>query len=146
LRTSPDWDYVRMLRDEWQGPLIVKGVLRPEDAAGLEAAGVDAIWVSNHAGRQFDAAPATIEALPGIRAATQLPVIFDSGIEGGLDILRALALGADFVMLGRAWHYALGALGAAGPAHLVDILRKDMEANMGQLGARTLGDLPTALL
>ena len=68
-------------------------------------------------------------------------MIFDSGIEGGLDILRAIALGADFVMLGRAWHYALAALGAAGPAHLVELLRLDLIANMGQLGARKLGDL-----
>jgi len=146
LRTSPDWDYLKALRDAWEGPLIIKGVLRPDDAARLQDEGVDAIWVSNHAGRQFDAAPATIEALPAIRAATTLPVIFDSGIEGGLDICRALALGADFVMLGRAFHYALGALGAAGPAHLIDILARDMAANMGQLGARRVADLTACLL
>ncbi|MBA85144.1 MAG: alpha-hydroxy-acid oxidizing enzyme [Rhodobacteraceae bacterium] len=146
LRTSPDWDYLRALRDGWDGPLIVKGVLDARDVPALEAAGVDAIWVSNHAGRQFDAAPASIEALPAIRAATTLPVIFDSGIEGGLDMLRAIALGADFVMMGRAWHFALGALGARGPAHLVDMLRKDLLANMGQLGARRLSDLPGRLM
>ncbi|MEM6941985.1 MAG: alpha-hydroxy acid oxidase [Pseudomonadota bacterium] len=142
LRTSPDWDYLRWLRDAWDGPFIVKGVLRAEDVARLEKAGADAIWVSNHAGRQFDGAPASIEALPAIRAATKLPLVFDSGVESGLDILRALALGADFIMLGRAWHFALGALGPKGPAHLVDILRKDLEANMGQLGAATLRSLP----
>lgn len=146
LRTSPDWDYLKALRDGWDGPLIVKGVLRADDAARLQDEGADAIWVSNHAGRQFDAAPATIDALPAIRAATTLPVIFDSGIEGGLDILRAIALGADFVMMGRTWHYALAALGPAGPAHLVEMLAKDMEANMGQLGARRLGDLAGCLL
>lgn len=146
LRTSPDWDYVHWLRDHWDGPLIVKGVLRAEDAPGLEQSGVDAIWISNHAGRQFDAAPASIEALPLIRAQTTLPLIFDSGIEGGLDVMRAIALGADFVMLGRGFHYALGALGAKGPDHLVDILTKDMEANMGQIGARTLNDIKGALL
>lgn len=134
LRTSPDWDYLRWLRDAWHGPLVIKGVLRAADAAALEAEGVDAIWISNHAGRQFDAAPATIEVLPDIRAATSLPVIFDGGIEGGLDILRAVALGADFVMMGRGWHYALAALGPGGPAHLAAILRADLEANMGQLG------------
>lgn len=146
LRTSPDWDYLKALRDAWEGPILVKGVLRPDDAARLQDEGADAIWVSNHAGRQFDAAPATIEVLPAIRAATSLPVIFDSGVEGGLDILRALALGADFVMLGRAWHYALAALGAGGPAHLADILAKDMAANMGQLGARNFADLKACLL
>ena len=146
LRTSPDWDYLRALRDAWDGPLIVKGVLNADDAARLQDEGADAIWVSNHAGRQFDAAPSTIAALPALRAATTLPLILDGGIEGGLDILRALALGADFVMLGRAWHYALGALGDAGPAHLVEILARDMAANMGQLGAGRLSDLPGRLL
>jgi L-lactate dehydrogenase (cytochrome) len=84
--------------------------------------------------------------LPAVRAATTLPVIFDSGIEGGLDIIRALALGADFVMMGRAWHYALGAAGERGPAHLADMLRKDMEANMGQLGTKTLPELRHCLV
>ncbi|MFZ5962704.1 alpha-hydroxy acid oxidase [Thalassococcus sp. BH17M4-6] len=141
LRTSPDWDYLRWLRDHWTGALVVKGVLNPADAPRLQAAGVDAIWVSNHAGRQFDAAPASITALPQIRAATDLPLIFDSGVEGGLDILRAIALGADFVMLGRAWHYALAVLGREGPAHLVDILTRDLTANLGQLGAARPIDL-----
>ncbi|MEM9434435.1 MAG: alpha-hydroxy acid oxidase [Pseudomonadota bacterium] len=146
LRTSPDWSYVTKLRDEWDGTLIVKGVTNPEDAERLQGTGVDALWVTNHAGRQFDASQATIEALPAVRSATQLPLLFDSGIEGGLDIMRALALGADFVMLGRAWHYALGAVGAAGPAHLAEMLKRDMEANMGQIGTRSLSDLPAQLL
>jgi L-lactate dehydrogenase (cytochrome) len=146
LRTSPDWDYLRALRDAWEGPLIVKGVLDPEDAGRLAEEGVDAIWVSNHAGRQFDAAPASIEALPAVRAATTLPIVFDSGIEGGLDVLRALALGADFVMLGRAFHYGLGAFGAPGAAHVLDIIERDMTANMHQLGATRLSDLRGRLL
>ena len=145
LRTSPDMDYVRWMRDAWDGPLLIKGVLRGEDAAPLEEIGVDALWVSNHAGRQFDGSPATIEALPEVRAACGLPILFDSGVESGLDILRALALGADFVMLGRGFHFALAALGEAGPAHLIDVLTKDMEANMGQLGAERLRDLPPAI-
>ena len=142
LRTSGDWDYLRWLRDAWDGPFIVKGIMREEDCAPLEAAGVDALWVSNHAGRQFDAAPATIEVLPAIRAATKLPIILDSGIQGGLDILRALSRGADFVMLGRAWPMALAALGPQGLTHLADMLAKDMRANMGQLGAPDLDSLP----
>jgi L-lactate dehydrogenase (cytochrome) len=117
---------------------VVKGVLSADNARALEAEGVDAIWVSNHAGRQFDGAPATIEVLPAIRAATSLPIILDGGIETGLDILRAFALGADFVMMGRAWHYALGALGEDGPAHLAHILTQDLIANMGQLGLTRL--------
>ena len=145
LRTSPDWSYVQKLRDEWDGPLIVKGVSLPDDAAKLEKTGVDALWISNHAGRQFDGGPATIEQLPLVRAATTLPLIMDSGIEGGLDIIRALALGADFVMLGRAFHYGLAALGEKGAAHVLDILRQDMIANMGQLGTPTLADLKARL-
>ncbi len=141
LRTSPDWDYLRWLRDAWDGPMVVKGIMNAEDVEPLEKAGIDAIWVSNHAGRQFDAAPATIEVLPDIRARTSLPIILDGGISGGLDILRAIALGADFVMLGRAWHYALAALGDKGPAHLVALLRADLQSNMGQLGTKTLADL-----
>ncbi|QFT60381.1 L-lactate dehydrogenase [cytochrome] [Sulfitobacter sp. THAF37] len=146
LRTAPDWDYVAWLRDAWEGPFIVKGVMRPDDAVRLEQMGIDAVWVSNHAGRQFDGAPASIEALPDIRAATALPLIFDSGIEGGLDILRALALGADFVMLGRAFHFALGALGPRGVDHLIDILARDMISNMGQLGLSDLSALPEPIL
>lgn len=142
LRTSPDWDYVKWLRDAWEGPFIIKGVLRPEDATALEAIGADAIWVSNHAGRQFDGAPASIDMLPAIRAATTLPILFDSGVETGLDILRALSLGADFVMMGRAFHYALAALGPQGIDHLIDIFTKDLIANMGQMGSKTLRDLP----
>ncbi len=145
LRTSPDWNYVQKLRDAWHGPLIIKGITQPADAQRLDGYGVDALWVSNHAGRQFDAAPATIEALPQVRAATSLPLIMDSGIEGGLDILRAIALGADFVMMGRAFHYGLAALGRDGPDHVFDILRQDIIANMGQLGAQTLADIKNRL-
>ena len=145
LRTSPDWDYFKSLREAWDGPLIVKGIGNPDDAARLTDEGADALWVSNHAGRQFDGGPATIETLPLIRAATTLPLIFDSGIEGGLDVLRALASGADFVMLGRAFHYGLAALGEVGAAHVLDILRQDMISNMGQLGTKTLNELPNRL-
>ncbi len=145
LRTSPDWDYFKALRDAWDGPLIVKGVGNAADAARLSDEGADAIWVSNHAGRQFDGGPSTIEILPDVKAATNLPVIFDSGVEGGLDVLRALALGADFVMLGRAFHYGLAALGEPGAAHVLDILRQDMISNMGQIGTKTLNELPNRL-
>jgi len=139
LRTNPDWDYVAALREGWDGPLVLKGILRPEDARRARDEGVDAVWVSNHAGRQFDAAPATVDVLPEIRAelGTDYPVIADGGVESGLDILRMMARGADFVMLGRAWHYALAALGPRGAAHLDHILREDMIANMMQLGLVT---------
>ena len=141
LRTSPDINYLRNLRKKWKGNLVVKGVMRAEDARSLEQEGVNAIWVSNHAGRQFDGTYSSIEVLPKIRKVTKLPIIFDSGIEGGLDILRALSSGADFVMMGGAWHYSLGAMGTKGPNHLIDILTKDLIANMGQLGLQGISDL-----
>jgi L-lactate dehydrogenase (cytochrome) len=138
LRTNPDRAYLQAVRDEWQGPLVVKGVMEPATAQAAMALGADAVWVSNHGGRQFDGAPASLDVLPGIRAALgpEVPILFDGGVESGLDILRALALGADFAMLGRGWHHALGALGPAGPAHLAGLLRADLVANMLQMGLR----------
>lgn len=146
IRGNPSWDDIAWMRENWDGPLLVKGIQKPEDAKTLAGLGVDAIWVSNHSGRQFDGGPASIECLPGIRAAVpEMPIVFDSGVTGGLDILRALALGADFVMLGRAFHYAVGALGAKGPGHLINILKQDMISCMGQIGANKLDDLATRL-
>ncbi|RMH42667.1 MAG: alpha-hydroxy-acid oxidizing protein [Alphaproteobacteria bacterium] len=144
LRTAPDTAYLARLREEWAGPLVVKGVMDPDLAATLPDAGVDAVWVSNHGGRQLDAAPAAIEALPAVRRAVGpgFPVIFDSGVESAVDVLRALALGADFVMLGRAWHHAVAALGAEGARYLARMLAEDLAVNMVQMGAATLSDLP----
>ncbi|MEL6954505.1 MAG: alpha-hydroxy acid oxidase [Pseudomonadota bacterium] len=148
IRGFPDRDDLEALRAAWQGPMIVKGVLDPEDAAWLKSVGADALWVSTHAGRQFEAGPAAITQLPLIREAVgpDLPLIFDSGIEGGLDILRALALGADFVALGRAFLYAVAAFGPRGVDHLVHILRADMAANMTQLGIERPGDAASRLI
>ena len=136
LRAAPDWDYLHAVRALWDGPLVVKGVLDPQDASPLRAAGVDAIWVSNHGGRQFDGAPSALDALRQIRATLgpEMPLIYDGGIESGLDVLRALAFGANFAMLGRGWHYALGALGTQGAPHLAQILRDDLASNMMQMG------------
>lgn len=143
IRGFPDRNDLKVLRDLWPDKLIVKGVLRPDDAQWLVGQGVDALWVSTHAGRQFEAAPASITQLPLVRAAVgpQVPLIYDSGIEGGLDILRALAMGADFVALGRAFMYAVAALGAAGIDHLVHILKADLVANMTQLGLQNYAGL-----
>ncbi len=146
IRGQPGWSEVDEIRELWDGPFLVKGIQEAGDAKRLAEAGVDGVWVSNHSGRQFDGGPASIECLPAIRdAIPDTPIIFDSGVQGGLDIIRALALGADFVMLGRAFHYAVGALGEIGPAHLIHILKEDMISNMGQIGAETLADLPGRL-
>jgi len=148
IRGIPDWDYLRELRQEWDGKLIVKGVLRPDDARKMVGEGVDSIWVSNHSGRQFEAGPAVIDQLPKIREAVgpEVPLFYDSGVAWGLDIMRALAKGADFVMLGRAFQYAVAAFGPRGVDHLIHILKADVEANMSQLGAEKPDDLASYLL
>jgi len=144
---KPDWDTFAKVRTEWEGDLIMKGVLDPEIAQRLMAEGADAIWVSNHGGRQFEPGPAAIDMLPAVRAALpDAPLIFDSGVTTGMDVLRALALGADLVMLGRARHYAVAALQKRGIEHLIHILTDDMKLNMAQIGAHSLSDLPRRLM
>ena len=136
MRVIPDWDYLEMLRRDWTGPLVVKGVLDAGHVARIKAAGADAIWVSNHGGRQFEAAPAPIAQLPAIRAAAgpDFPLIYDGAIRSGTDVLRAIASGADFVMLARAFHYGLAACGQAGSDHVVRILSEHLKSDMAQLG------------
>ncbi|MBF9023516.1 alpha-hydroxy-acid oxidizing protein [Rhodobacterales bacterium FZCC0069] len=148
IRGIPDWTYLRELRDEWRGKLIVKGVLRPEDAQRMVEMGVDCIWVSNHSGRQFEAGPAVIDQLPKIRKAVgpDFPLIYDSGVAWGLDVMRAIAKGADYVMLGRAFQYAVAAFGAKGIDHLIHIIKSDIVANMSQLGVENFNDLGDYLL
>ncbi|GIX15715.1 MAG: alpha-hydroxy-acid oxidizing enzyme [Paracoccaceae bacterium] len=145
---TPSWDYIAELRDLWHGPLVVKGVLRPEDAERCVALGVDGIGVSNHGARQFDAAPAAIDCLPAIRAAVgqRARIIFDSGLRGGLDIARALALGADMCLLGRAFIWGVAALGAPGADHVVRLLSDDLTNAMIQMGAAGPADLPGRLV
>lgn len=136
LRVVPDWAYLDTLRAEWDGALIVKGVLDAAPVPRLIEAGADAIWVSNHGGRQFEAAPAPLDALPAVRAAAgaDYPLICDGGVRSGTDVLRMMALGADFVMLGRAFHYGLAAAGLEGAAHVVRLLSQQLALDMAQLG------------
>jgi len=140
-------DYMKFMRDKWKGKIVVKGILHDVDARALVEAGVDGIVVSNHGGRQFDAAPAAIDVLPAIVKAVdgKCAVLYDSGIRTGLDILRAMALGADFVLLGRAFLYGIAALGEEGGDHVANILKEDMANNLKQLGVRHLGELPGCL-
>ena len=137
------WDYLEQVRDQWQGPLVLKGILHPADAERALQAGVDGIQVSNHGARQLDAVPAAIDQLPAIvrQVDGRASIIFDSGARSGLDIARALALGADFVMLGRAFVYGVAALGARGADHAVEILLQELKNNMVQLGCSTLEEL-----
>ena len=141
------WDYLDAVRSQWKGPIIVKGILDPDDAARCIAHGVDGVWVSNHGGRQLDGAIASIDALPSIveKLDGAVPVLFDSGIRDGLDIARALALGADFCFAGRPFLFGLGALGDLGAEHALNILSEGLELTMHQIGVTELSEIASRL-
>lgn len=141
------FDYLADVRNRWDGQLVVKGILDPVDALRCVDVGVDAIQVSNHGGRQLDGAIAAIDALPPIvdRVGDHVPVLFDSGIRDGLDVARALALGADFVFCGRAFMFGLGAFGERGAGHAYDILAEGLVNVMAQTGCQDLGQLTERL-
>jgi isopentenyl diphosphate isomerase/L-lactate dehydrogenase-like FMN-dependent dehydrogenase len=124
------------VRARWKGKLAVKGVLAPEDAEIAIKAGVDAVWVSSHGARQIDSVPAALNALPGIAEVCKgrAEVIYDSGVRGGGDVLRAVALGADMAMLGRPMMWGPLALGEPGAAHAVEIVRDEIDNVLRQLG------------
>ena len=136
------------IRDKWPGNLLVKGVLDPDEANYYIDAGANGLIVSNHGGRQLDAAPTAVSVLPAIRAKVgpDIPVIADGGVRSGLDIARMIALGADFVLIGRPFMFALSALGGRGAGHIMNILKAELLSNMGLLGSSTLSDLPTHLI
>ena len=121
----------------------MKGILHPDDAERALQTGVDGIQVSNHGTRQLDAVPAAIDLLPAIvrQVSGRASIIFDSGVRTGLDIVRAIVAGADFVMLGRAFVYAVAALGARGADHAVEIMLADLKVNMAQLGYSTVAEM-----
>ena len=137
------WDEIAKYRDTWKGPLVLKGVLHPADAERAVAMGVDGLFVTNHGGRQIDALPASIDALPAIRAAvgSRATLIFDSGVRSGVDVARAIACGADAAFAGKSFLWSLGALGAAGPAHLINVYTDDLRAVMGQTGCQSVEEL-----
>lgn len=137
------WEDVRWLRSLWQGPLVVKGVLDSRDAEAAVDAGCDAIIVSNHGGRQLDGAPSAISALPGIVKAVgnRVEVQFDSGIRSGQDVLKALALGATGVYLGRAHLYGLAAMGQAGVELALEIIRRELDLSLALCGRTSPADV-----
>ncbi len=141
------FEYLAEVRAQWTGPLVVKGIMDADDAQRCVDHGADAVQVSNHGGRQLDAVPAAIDALPVIveRVGSQVPVLFDSGVRSGLDVARALALGASFVFCGRAFMFGLGALGPEGAEHAFEILRDGLQNAMAQTGCATLAELPLRL-
>jgi L-lactate dehydrogenase (cytochrome) len=143
-----DWADLEWIRQEWDGPIALKGVLSPGDARRAADEGVDAVIVSNHGGRQLDHVPAALEALPGIADAVgdRVEVLFDSGIRRGSDIVTALALGARAVLVGRAHLYGLAAAGEAGVRHAIDILADELRTSMALCGAATVADLDRTLI
>ena len=145
-RAAADWSYLDRLRDRWPGRLVAKGVLDAEDALRLRAAGVDAIQVSSHGGRQLDAAEPPILALRAIRTAVgpDFPLFYDSGIRSGEDVVKAYAMGADYVFLGRAVLFALAAAGEAGLNRLWDVLAEEVGITLAQTGHTNLRTLDSA--
>lgn len=139
------WTDLKRMRDQWRGRLVVKGILSAEDAAIAQDAGADAVIVSNHGGRQLDGALAPLEALPGVVAATSVPVFIDGGIRRGTDVVKALALGASHVFLGRPFLYAAAVDGQAGVQRAIDLLRTEIHRNMALLGACRVGDIGAAM-
>jgi isopentenyl diphosphate isomerase/L-lactate dehydrogenase-like FMN-dependent dehydrogenase len=138
-----DWNMVAELRRRWPRKLLLKGVMHPGDARRAAESGVDGVIVSNHGGRQWAGVPATIEALPEIRQAVgrSAAVLFDGGLRSGDDIAKAIALGADFVLLGRAFMYGVGAMGAEGGPHTMKMLYDELDNAMCQLGCRNIAEL-----
>jgi (S)-mandelate dehydrogenase len=139
-----DWSMLERMRSRWKHKLIVKGVLHPMDAKRIADAGADGVIVSNHGGRQLASVPSSMEALPAIRKAVgpAFAVLLDSGVRSGDDIAKALAAGADFVLLGRAFLYGTGALGARqGAAAAIDILRGELDTALAQLGCTCIAEL-----
>ncbi len=147
-RAGADWNFLVALRDRWPGKLVVKGVQSVEDALRIKTIGADAIYVSNHGGRQLNAAPVAIDSLVEIRNAVggAFPLIFDGGIRNGEHVIKALAAGADFVMLGRSVMYALGAGGAVGLGQILDLIEAEASSVMGLLGCRNIAELGAANL
>lgn len=142
------WDDVRRIQDRWKGPLILKGVLDPEDAEKASATGAEALIVSNHGGRQLDGAPSSIEALPAIVDAvgSRIEVFMDGGVRSGQDALKAIALGAKGVFIGRPALYGLGALGEQGVTACLEIIRKELDMTMALCGLRDIGDVDERIL
>jgi L-lactate dehydrogenase (cytochrome) len=136
------WTHLELMRGLWKGRLVLKGVLDPEDARIARESGVDGVIVSNHGGRQLDGAAAPLRALPAVVAqAGGMTVMMDGGIRRGTDVLKALALGAQFVFVGRPFLYAAAIAGEAGVRHGIGLLREETERDMALLGITTLAEM-----
>ena len=142
------WNDLAWVREQWAGPIVIKGILDGDDAQAAIDHGADGIVVSNHGGRQLDGALSTARALPGIAEAVagRVPVLVDGGVRSGLDVVRMLALGADFVLLGRAWAYALAAGGERGVARMLQLIEAEMRVAMALTGCTTINEIDRHVL
>lgn len=146
MTPPPSWEDVAWLRAQWDGPFMVKGIARADEARRAVDAGVTAISVSNHGGNNVDGMPASIRTLPEIAGAVggDVQVLLDGGIRRGSDVVKALALGADAVLIGRAYLWGLAANGQAGVENVLDVIRMGMDATMRGIGVATIADLSPA--
>jgi L-lactate dehydrogenase (cytochrome) len=145
---SVTWDDIAWVREHWNGRLVVKGVLDPEDARRAVDAGVDGVIVSNHGGRQLDAVPSTARALPDIVDAIggQVEILADGGVRNGLDVVKMIALGARAVLIGRAWIWAVAARGEAGVRHVLDVMKADIDVALALTGNTAMADVDRSAL
>lgn len=145
---SVTWRDLEFIRNNWDGPIVIKGILDPDDAREAAAAEVDGVIVSNHGGRQLDGVVSSTAALPGIVDAVggRLVIMADGGVNSGLDVVRMLALGANAVLIGRSWVYALAAKGQAGVEHVLELIHKEMLVAMALTGCRKIGDIDNHVL
>ncbi len=145
---SISWKDLEYIRSQWDGPLVIKGVLDAEDAREVARLGADGLIVSNHGGRQLDGTPSSAAALPAIADAVgdKITVLADGGIRSGLDVVRMLALGAHGVLLGRAWAFALGGGGQAGVAHMLKLLAAEMRVAMALTGVTRVDQIDRSIL
>ncbi|WP_426443181.1 alpha-hydroxy-acid oxidizing protein [Bradyrhizobium genosp. P] len=141
MDASFSWDDLKRLRDAWPGTLIVKGVLAETDAAGCARVGVDGVVLSNYGGRHLDDVVAPVEVLPSISATSRTPILVDSGFRRGSDVVKAIALGARAVMIGRAVLFGLAARGEAGVSDVLRMLREELDTTLALLGCRSCGEL-----
>jgi L-lactate dehydrogenase (cytochrome) len=145
---SVTWDDIAWVRQNWNGRLVVKGVLDPEDARRAVDVGVDAVVVSNHGGRQLDSVPSTARALPDVVDAVgnQVEVLVDGGVRTGLDVVKMVALGASAVLIGRAWAWAVAARGEVGVRHILEVIRADIDVALGLTGHTSIADVDRSAL
>lgn len=142
-----NWGHVARIRQDWKGQMVIKGVLNPKDAATAKAMGMDAIIVSNHGGRQLDGSIAPLKALPGVlEAVGDFPVMIDSGVRRGTDVLKAMALGASAVFIGRPFNYAAAAAGRAGVDHAIALIIEELRRDLGMLGVVDFAELNAGYL